>query len=64
MSEGDDGSLKQRPPSPGVWRFANARLDEAALALEVDGQPVKLERKPLELLLHLLRIPLAVLKLL
>ena len=57
MSEGDDGSLKQRPPSPGVWRFANARLDEAALALEVDGQPVKLERKPLELLLHLLRNP-------
>lgn len=41
--------------TPRVWRFANAVLDERTLALEIGGSTVELERKPLEVLLHLLR---------
>ena len=40
-----------------VWRFANCAFDEASWRLSVDGQPVDLEIKPLELLLELLRHP-------
>ena len=36
------------------WAFASAVLDERSLELEVNGQQVKLERKPLEVLLYLL----------
>jgi DNA-binding winged helix-turn-helix (wHTH) protein/serine/threonine protein kinase len=37
------------------WTFAHAEFDEARWELLVGGQPVDLERKPLELLLQLLR---------
>jgi serine/threonine protein kinase len=37
------------------WLFAAAQLDERSLELRVNGAPVELERKPLEVLLHLLR---------
>lgn len=36
------------------WSFGPAVLDERSLQLEVDGEPVPLERKPLEVLLYLL----------
>jgi DNA-binding winged helix-turn-helix (wHTH) protein/tetratricopeptide (TPR) repeat protein len=36
------------------WSFGPAVLDERSLELEVGGQQVKLERKPLEVLLYLL----------
>lgn len=38
-----------------IWHFARAVFDERAMELRVAGQPVELERKPLELLRHLLR---------
>lgn len=37
-----------------IWRFDNAEFDERALELRVGGKPVELERKPLEVLRHLL----------
>jgi DNA-binding winged helix-turn-helix (wHTH) protein/class 3 adenylate cyclase len=37
-----------------IWKFGNAEFDERALELLVDGEPVELERKPLEVLRHLL----------
>ena len=51
------GSAK--PPVAGggrarVWRFAGREFDEAKLELRVEGVPVELEFKPLELLLQLL----------
>lgn len=58
MSNGGAEDLRgAHPPHPHVWLFANARLSESDMTLCIDGQPVKLERKPLELLLHLLRNP-------
>ncbi len=36
------------------WKFADAQLDERTLELSVGGQVVELERKPLEVLRHLL----------
>ncbi|HTC53129.1 MAG TPA: winged helix-turn-helix domain-containing protein [Steroidobacteraceae bacterium] len=36
------------------WKFGNARLDERTLELSVAGHVVELERKPLEVLRHLL----------
>jgi DNA-binding winged helix-turn-helix (wHTH) protein/tetratricopeptide (TPR) repeat protein len=36
------------------WAFGPAVLDESSLELTVDGEPAKLERKPLEVLLYLL----------
>ncbi len=39
---------------PVVWRFANAEYHEASRELRVDGTPVALERKPLEVLRCLL----------
>lgn len=41
----------------GLWQFGDAELDERRLELRVRGAAVALERKPLELLLHLLRNP-------
>jgi eukaryotic-like serine/threonine-protein kinase len=38
-----------------IWHFGSCQLDGRTLELRVDGQPAKLEPKPLELLLHLLR---------
>ena len=47
-----------QPPAPRcgdrVWTFADARFDEGSLELFVAGQPVELERKPLEVLRYLL----------
>lgn len=40
-----------------LWRFGDCRLDGRTLELTVGGALVKLEPKPLELLLHLLRHP-------
>lgn len=41
---------------PGLrWRFAGAELDESTQQLSVGGVPVSLERKPLDILLCLLR---------
>lgn len=37
-----------------VWRFADCEFDELRFQLTVHGQPVELERKPLELLRYLL----------
>lgn len=36
------------------WKFANAQFDDRTLELKVDGGVVELERKPLEVLRHLL----------
>ncbi len=37
-----------------IWRFDRSVLDEGALDLQVNGQPVHLHRKPMLVLLHLL----------
>lgn len=44
-----------RRGSPRVWSFAGCVLDERSLELRVQGQAVDLDRKPLEVLIHLLR---------
>ena len=49
-----------RPPLaeavPGlIWHFGPCELDEARLLLKVSGAEQELERKPLEVLRHLLR---------
>lgn len=49
---GSDGAARDR-----LWRFGDCRLDGRTLELTVGGNLVKLEPKPLELLLHLLRHP-------
>jgi len=49
---GGDAALRDR-----LWRFGDCRLDGRTLELTVAGTLVKLEPKPLELLLHLLRHP-------
>lgn len=41
--------------SPRRWRFGPGVFDERTLELSIDGQLVELERKPLEVLRHLLR---------
>lgn len=41
--------------APLVWHFDHCRFEEASLELWVAGEPVELERKPLEVLRHLLR---------
>ena len=43
------------PVVPLVWRFDHCRFEEARLELWVGDVPVDLERKPLEVLRHLLR---------
>lgn len=51
-----DGDGAGSPAAQGLlWRFGTAVLDERSLTLAVDGIPVKLERKPLEVLQYLLR---------
>lgn len=45
------------PRSTVAWRFGDAELDEARLELRLQGNPVEIERKPLELLMLLLRHP-------
>jgi DNA-binding winged helix-turn-helix (wHTH) protein len=48
--------IRDVPPEKGTpcWKFANVQLDERTLELSVAGQVVELERKPLEVLRHLL----------
>ncbi|WP_109484321.1 winged helix-turn-helix domain-containing protein [Occallatibacter savannae] len=41
-------------PQKILWRFAECEFDELRFQLTVHGQPVELERKPLELLRYLL----------
>lgn len=43
------------PITPLVWRFDHCRFEEASLELWVAEEPADLERKPLEVLRHLLR---------
>jgi serine/threonine protein kinase/DNA-binding winged helix-turn-helix (wHTH) protein len=52
-------SLREEGPefSDRLWHFAGCELDELRLELSVNGKPVGLELKPLEVLLHLLRHP-------
>jgi eukaryotic-like serine/threonine-protein kinase len=48
----------QQPPAQDllrIWRFGNAVLDERSLELSVDGRPVALERKQLQILIFLLQ---------
>jgi adenylate cyclase len=44
-----------QPRGSSCWKFANAQLDERTLELTVGGALVELERKPLEVLRHLLQ---------
>jgi len=56
MSSGAaDGSQSGSAGAPMVWHFAQAELDEAQMELRVLGRVASLERKPLEVLRHLLR---------
>ncbi len=49
------GALLRSPERPPWrWRFGNACFDEASLRLTVGGEPVDLERRPLEMLALLL----------
>ncbi|MBZ5679267.1 MAG: winged helix-turn-helix domain-containing protein [Acidobacteriia bacterium] len=50
-----NGSQVEAQESCGrLWRFANCEFDDLGLQLRVNGQPVELELKPLELLVQLL----------
>ncbi len=49
------GNLTDSEFAMPSWTFGNARFDEATHTLSVAGSPVALERKPLEVLLCLLR---------
>lgn len=45
------------PRDVSRWRVGDLELDEATLELRLHGEPVAIERKPLELLMWLLRHP-------
>jgi len=47
-------SLQYQSRQKHIWRFGRSVLDEGALDLQVNGQPVHLHRKPMLVLLHLL----------
>jgi len=50
-----NGSQPDPSVNPGrLWDFAGRQFDESRLELRVNGQPVELELKPLEILLQLL----------
>lgn len=54
------GDIERNPESGGgrarcCWTFGPAVLDERAMELRVDGRPVDIERKSLEVLRHLLQ---------
>lgn len=53
----DLGAIRAVPrePVPRIWHFGNAVLDERSLELLVDGRPVAVERKQLEILIYLLQ---------
>ena len=44
----------EHAPPARLWHFANCELDELSLQLRIDGTPVELELKPLEVLQQLL----------
>jgi class 3 adenylate cyclase len=50
-SAGDDSA---GPSHARAWRFGQARFDEERLELQVRGKPVRIERKSIEVLRHLL----------
>lgn len=50
----ENNQAAESPLAARRWTFAAAVLDERALTLRVHGEAVELERKPLEVLLHLL----------
>src|SRR5205814_8140467 len=51
-----NGSLAELADASGrVWTFAGREFDESRLELRVNGKPVELELKPLEILLQLLK---------
>lgn len=52
---GDVSAAAPRASTPRVWSFAGCVLDERSLELKVRGQVADLDRKPLEVLIHLLR---------
>jgi eukaryotic-like serine/threonine-protein kinase len=52
------GSLPAPATGPArIWSFGDVRLDERTLQLTVRGEEVRLHRKPLLVLLHLLEHP-------
>jgi TolB-like protein/DNA-binding winged helix-turn-helix (wHTH) protein/Flp pilus assembly protein TadD len=53
IHSGSEGATAQF--SDRMWRFATCEFDELKLQLRVRGEPVDLELKPVEVLLHLLR---------
>ena len=53
--EMDDSAGAGRAAKAYRWRFGKAEFDEARWQLQVGGQDVELERKPLEVLQYLLR---------
>jgi DNA-binding winged helix-turn-helix (wHTH) protein len=54
VSQNEDSTLPTGTSRPLRWHFNKISFDEASLVLTVDGQPVDLERRPLELLSLLL----------
>jgi DNA-binding winged helix-turn-helix (wHTH) protein len=52
---GEDSAAAPRTSIPRVWSFAGCVLDERSLELKVQNQVADLDRKPLEVLIHLLR---------
>ena len=52
---GEGQASAPRSSTPRVWTFADCVLDERSLELKVRGLVVDVERKQLEVLLHLLR---------
>lgn len=54
-ADAPDGTAPPRDVSR--WRVGDIALDEATLELRLRGEPVAIERKPLELLMWLLRHP-------
>lgn len=51
----DNGSgAEQQDVSSRLWRFAGCEFDESSRSLRVNGQPVDLEAKPLDVLYQLL----------
>ena len=51
----NDSAEGVRDPSARLWKFANCEFDELRRELHVNGKPVDLEAKPLEVLSQLLQ---------
>jgi DNA-binding winged helix-turn-helix (wHTH) protein/serine/threonine protein kinase len=48
-------TIPAAPRAGRIWRFSTVVFNEAAVTLTVDGSPVAIERRPVELLMLLLR---------